>query len=134
LKRVAIAAIAMALLAPVPSATGSAATTSGAPLVRIGGPAKLKVARVLQFPIYCSRPCFVKVTVKLILPGPNLVLSDTTTIQPGRPKIDRLTLNRPATAVLKENYRVARLEVIARARNLETGARAEDRRTFRFHL
>jgi hypothetical protein len=135
LRRVATAAIAMALLVPLPgSAAGAEGVMSGAPLVKIGGPAKLKAARVLEFPVYCSRPCFVKVTVKLLLPGPNLVLTDATTIQPGRPKVDRLKLNRPATVALKENYREARLEVIARARNLETGARAVARRTFKFHL
>lgn len=115
-----------------PPPTGAA--TAGAPLVKIGGPAKLRVARVLQFPIYCSRPCFVKVTATLVMPGPNPVSTVSARIQPGRPKVDRFRLNRPAIDQLKASFREARLRAVAWARDRETGARQTDRRGFRFKL
>ena len=132
MKKLLIALVAALLLVAV--GTGPTASAGTQPLVRIGGPAKLQAARVLQFPIYCSAPCFVKVTARLVWPGADLVSTVSTTIQPGRPKIDRLTLNGPATAHLKENYRQSHLRVIARARNLDTNAKQNDQRTFGFKL
>jgi hypothetical protein len=103
-------------------------------LVKIGGAPKLRAAKRLQFPVYCSKPCFVKVTSRFVWPGPDLALTSSTTIQPGHPKLDRITLNDPATAHLKANYQQSHLRVIARARNLETNAHQNDERSFGFHL
>ena len=131
------ATIAVAIGVAVPAHAGPpqpGAATAAAPLVTIGGPAQLRAARVIQFPVYCSRPCFVKVTVKLVMPGPDLISTVSDEIYPGRPKVDRLTLNRPATDQLKASFREARLWAVARARNLATGARQTDRRSFEFKL
>ncbi len=135
LRRLTICALALALLGAgvaAPAAAGGAKARSAAPLVRIGGPAKLKAARKLTFLLACSAPCRVTVTVKLILPGPNLVSTVSGVIQPGHPRPDTLTLNASATHDLKASYRQCRLKVIARARNLSTNARQTARRTFLF--
>lgn len=132
MKKLLIALVAALLLVAV--GTGPVASAGTQPLVTIGGPGKLQAARVLQFPIRCSEPCFVKVTSRLVWPGPDLVSTVSTTIQPGQPKVDRLTLNGPATQHLKDNYKQSHLRVIARARNLETNAKQNDQRTFGFKL
>jgi hypothetical protein len=110
----------------------SEATATAAPLIRIGGPAKLKVRKVLKFPIFCSHPCFATVTTKLILPGPNLHTTVSGSV--GRRTAIKLRLNGTLRDYLKDHYRQSRLKVIARARNLDTNAHATARRTFRFHL
>jgi hypothetical protein len=133
-KRILLSMAAAALLLAPAAGSAQDATTSGARLVRIGGPPKLKAAKRMQFPVHCSAPCFVKVTSRFDWPGPDLVLTSSTTIQPGQPKVDRITLNGPATAHLKANYRQSHLRVIARARNLETNAHQNDNRSFGFHL
>jgi hypothetical protein len=133
-RRILLPVIAVGLLLAPAAGRAADATTSGAPLVRIGGAPKLQAAKRLQFPVFCSRPCFVKVTSRFAWPGPDLVLTSATTIQPGQPKVDRITLNGPATAHLKSNYRQSHLKVIARARNLETNAHQNDVRIFGFHL
>jgi hypothetical protein len=121
------------LLAPA-GGWAADATSSATPLVRIGGPPKLRAAKRLQFPVFCSRPCFVKVTSRFAWPGPDLVLTSATTIQPGHPKVDRITLNGAATDYLKANWQQSHLRVIARARDLATNAHQNDLRSFGFHL
>ena len=124
-----VAALSLIVVGLGPVASSGAGSR---PLVKIGGPPKLQAASHIQFPIYCSSPCFVKVTARLAWPGPDLVSTVSSTIQPGHPKVDRLVLNGPATAHLKANYRQSHLKVVARARNLENGARQNDRRRFGF--
>lgn len=134
MRRILLSLSAVGLLLAPAAGRAADATSSGVPLVRIGGPPKLKAAKRLQFPIYCSSPCFVKVTSRFDWPGADLVLTSSTIIQPGHPKVDRITLNGPATSHLKANYQHSHLRVIARARNLETNAHQNDQRTFGFHL
>lgn len=135
MRRVSLAAVAIAALMLLPGAPAGAqsdATASRAPLIKIGGPPKLKVRRVLRFPIFCSDPCFAQVTSKLRLPGPNLNVTVSGNV--GRRTVIRLVLNAALRNYLKANYRQSRLRVVARARNLATNAHATDRRTFRFRL
>jgi hypothetical protein len=133
-RRILLSGIAVAMLLAPAAGSASDATSSAVPLVRIGGPPKLQAAKRLQFPIYCSEPCFVKVISRFAWPGADLVLTSATTLQPGHPKVDRITLNPPATEYLKANYLRSHLQVIARARNLETNAHRSDARSFGFHL
>ena len=132
MRRVLITATATMLLVGVGAGQVTSSGAAGRPLVKIGGPAKLQAAKRLQFPIYCSAPCFVKVTARIAWPGADLVSTVSAVIQPGHPKVDHLTLNGPATAHLKATYQQSHLRVIARARNLETNAHQNARRTFGF--
>ena len=135
MKRVSIAVVAVAALMLLPGASASArpgASASSGPLIKIGGPARLEVRKVLKFPIFCSHPCFAVVTTKLILPGPNLHTTVSGSV--GRRTPIKLTLNGALRDFLKDNYREAKLKVVARARNLDTNAHATARRTFRFRL
>ena len=134
MRRVLTAAIATTVLLGVGAAQVASSGAAGRPLVKIGGPPKLQAASNLQFPIYCSSPCFVKVTARIAWPGADLVSTVSATIQPGHPKVDRLTLNGPATAHLKSTYKRSHLKVVARARNLDTNSHQNDKRTFGFHL
>ena len=132
MRRVLITASATMLLLGVGAGQVASSGAAGRPLVKIGGPQKLQAAQRLQFPIYCSEPCFVKVTARIAWPGADLVSTVSAVMQPGLPKVDHLTLNGPATAHLKETYRQARLKVVARARNLETNAHRNARKIFGF--
>ena len=134
MKRISIVLGAAALLMAMPVAQAGAgdATASGKPLAKIVGPDRLAPAKVLQFKIYCSVNCAVHVTVKLIIPGPNVVTTASATTSPGHPLTDKITLLKNTPADLKANYRVSRLKVILRARNTDTQAKRTFRRTFRF--
>jgi hypothetical protein len=132
MRRALMAAIATTALLGAGAGQVASSGAAGQPLVKIGGPPKIQAASHIQFPIYCSAPCFVKVTARFDWPGADLVSTVSSTIQPGHPKVDRLTLNGPATAHLKANYKQSHLKVIARARNLETNAHQNDNRTFGF--
>jgi hypothetical protein len=139
MKRTSIVVAATALLCTAPSTLAGAsaapagATASATGFVQIGGPAKLQVARQLKFPVRCSVPCSAGITATLQFPdgklGPTTI---RTTIQPGHPKVDVLTLNGPALRHLKATYLGSKLKVVVRARNLDTGGRAVDRRNFGF--
>ena len=101
--------------------------------VKIQGKNKLKAVKKLKYRIACRDACRVAVTSKLIWPGrPNLVNTARATFSAGESRANVLVLNSPARNTLKANVRTARLQVIVRARNLDTGAKRTVRKTFRF--
>ena len=134
LRRFCVCALVAGLLGAGTAAPAGAgpADARSLPLVKIGGPNRLKAARTLRFFLTCRADCHVSVTAKLILPGPNLVTTVSGFIDAGRTRPDTLTLNGGATHALKANFRQCRLKVIVRGRNLDTGAHQTARRTFRF--
>ena len=119
-------------MAVAQAAARDGADVSAGPPVRIGGPNKLKAAKVLKFPIFVSADSFVKVQGKLRLPGPNIPVSLSGTIRQGHPKVVKLTLNGPAKNNLKANYKVSSLKIIVTARNLLTNIKHRARKTFAF--
>ncbi|MFN8160656.1 MAG: hypothetical protein U0R52_06390 [Solirubrobacterales bacterium] len=129
---VSVAALAAAGASEAVAKRGAAASAP-AP-VKIGGPRKLRAAKVLTFPIFVSADSFVKVRGTLRLPGPNLRVQLGGVIRQGQPREVKLTLNSVARDDLKANFRVSSLKIVASARNLDTGVRHTARKTFRFKL
>lgn len=127
-----VAAVAMLSLAAAQAGARDGAGASAAPPVRIGGPNKLKAAKVLQFPLYVSADSFVKIGGVLRLPGPNIPVNLSGTILQGHPKVVKLTLNGPARDDLKANFRVSSLKITVTARNLVTSIKHTARKTFGF--
>jgi hypothetical protein len=121
----------MSVAAGQAAASGGADASAGPP-VRIGGPHKLKAAKVLEFPIFVSADSLVKVQGALRLPGPNIGVNVSGTILQGHPREVKLTLNGPAKNNLKTNYKVSSLKIIVTARNLLTNIKHTARKTFRF--
>ncbi len=135
MRRSVLAVTVVALLGSL--AVGQAAARTGAdasagPPVRIGGPLKLRAAKVLEFPIFVSADSFVKIQGKLRFPGPDLRVNLSGTILQGQPRAVKLTLNGAARDELKADFRVSSLKVIATARNLATNVKHTARKTFGF--
>jgi hypothetical protein len=106
---------------------------AAAPWVKIQTPAKMKPAKKLRYRIYCREACKLNVTTKLKWPGrPNLVSTIPGTFNAGESRANILTLNNPARNTLKANWRRTILQVIIRARNLETGDKVTIKKSVAF--
>lgn len=130
-----IAVLILALTAPLAaSAAGeSQAKASAATWVKIQTPPKMKAAKKLRYRIFCRDACKLSVTTKLKWPNrPNLVTTIRGTFNAGESRANILTLNNPARNTLKANYRRTIMQVIVRARNLDTGAKRTVKKSVRF--
>jgi hypothetical protein len=124
------------LLAPstlaAPARAGGTATAS-AGFVRIGGALRLPARQTLRVPLRCTVTCIIRTRTVLVLPGPDLgPLVSSTVLRPAFPKDLVLTLNGPATRILRSNIATARLKVRAHAVDMATGAVADAFKVFRF--
>lgn len=131
LKLVLVAVISATMLA------GLFATPSEAPAantwVKIQTPKKMKPAKKLRYRIYCKQACKLSVTTKLKWPNrPNLVTTIKGTFNAGESRANILTLNNPARNTLKRNWRRTVMQVIVRARSLDTGAKRTVKKSVRF--
>jgi hypothetical protein len=136
-KRISIVVGAVALLMAIPAAQAGArdASASGVPLVQIKGHDRLRAAKTIKFKIVCAKDCAVHVNTTLIIPGPNVHLDPAAaTARANHPLVDTLTLLNKTPQFLKDNYRVSRLKVVVRARDVATSKVRFARKTFRFHL
>jgi hypothetical protein len=119
--------------APAASQRAHGSATASAGFVRIGGPLRLPARMKLRVPLRCTLTCRITTRTVLVLPGPNLgPLVSSTVLSPGTPKDLVLTLNGPATRLLKNNVGTARLKVRAHAVDTATGAVADAFKVFRF--
>lgn len=116
-----------------PAIAGQDTATVSAGFVHIRGPEKLKPRKRLEIPIRCSVDCHIKVTTRLVLPGPNVGPTVTTgDLSPTAPRNLILTLNDLARDSLRKHFDSARLKVRVSAVDIASGASASDRKTFRF--
>lgn len=126
-----VAALALTLLAGLLAAPKQA--PAAATWVKIQTPAKMKAAKKLRYRIYCREACSLAVTTKLKWPGnPNLVSTIHGAFNAGESRANVLTLNNPARKTLKKVWRQSILQVIVRARSLDTGERVTVRKSVRF--
>lgn len=101
--------------------------------VKIQTPTRMKAAKKLRYRIFCRDACKLAVTTKLKWPGrPNLVTTIRGTFNAGESRANILTLNNPARNTLKALWRSTIMQVIVRARNLDTGAKRTVKKSVRF--
>lgn len=130
LKALLVAAVSAALLA---SLLAAPAPASAAPWLKIQTPSKMTAAKKIRYRIFCRDACSLAVTTKLKWPNrPNLVSTIRGKFNAGESRANILTLNNPARNTLKANWRRSTLQVIVRARNLDTGAKRTFKKSVRF--
>jgi hypothetical protein len=128
-------ALVAGLAMPASSAMASRATASviGETLVAYSGPAKVKAAKRISFPVICAVTCNLSADMTLALPGPNLgPVTVQGSLQAGQAGEPFIKPNGPALQDLKANLGRSKLITSITATDVTTGETDTDTRTFKF--